>query len=85
MVSARLPADIGTKLRDHARAVDPFLKDAKNNTRPVAGINLLRSGDLWQLTPPDGGFLGDKPVDNIFQHRQSCTDRVYYGAKPQLE
>ena len=70
MVSARLLADIDTKLRNYARAVDPFLKDAKNNTRPVAGINLLCSGDVWQLPPPDGGFLGDIPCEFIQASRQ---------------
>ena len=61
MVSARLPADVDMKHCDYARAVDPFLKDANKNTRPLAGINLLCSGDSWQLPPPDGGLLGDIP------------------------
>ena len=65
MVSARLLADVDTQLRNYARGVDPFLKDAKNNTRPFAGINLLCSGDVWQLPPPDGGFLGDIPYEFI--------------------
>ena len=65
MVSARSLADIDTKLRNYARVVDPFLKDAKNNTRPFAGINMLCSGDFWQLLPPDGGFLGDIPCELI--------------------
>ena len=43
MVSARLLADVDTKLRNYARAVDPRLKDANKHTRPFAGINLLCS------------------------------------------
>ena len=70
MVSARLLADVDTKLRNYARGVDPFLQDAKLNTRPFAGINLLRSGDVWQLTPPDGGFLVDIPCEFIQASRQ---------------
>ena len=53
-----------------ARAVDPFVKDTKNNTRSFAGRNILCSGDFWQLPPPDGGFLGDIPSDFIQASRQ---------------
>ena len=47
MVSARLLADVGTKLRSCARAVDPYVKDANHNTRPFAGLNVSCSGDVW--------------------------------------
>ena len=57
MVSARLLADIDFKLRSYVRSVDPFARDAKNVLRPFAGVNVLFSGDVWQLPPSDGGFL----------------------------
>ena len=65
MVSAKLLADIDTKLRSLARDVDPYAKDEKKNMRPFAGVNILCSGDFWQLPPPEGGFLGDIPCEYI--------------------
>ena len=70
MVSARILADVDTKLRRFARAVDPYVKDASKNPRPVAGLNILCSGDVWQLPPPDGGFLGDIPCEFIQASRK---------------
>ena len=63
MVSAKLLADIDTQLRSLARDVDLYARDAKNQMRPFAGINLLCSGDVWQLPPPADGFLGDIPCE----------------------
>ena len=57
MVSARLLADIDEKLRSYYNSVDPFALDRKGDVRPFAGLNLLVSGDVWQLPPSDGGFL----------------------------
>ena len=70
MVSARLLADVDTKLRSCARAVGPCVKDAKTNTRSFAGLNVLCSGDFWQLPHPDGGLLGDIPCEIIQASRQ---------------
>ena len=70
MVSAKLLADIDTKLRSLARDVDPYARDAKNQMRPFAGVNLLCSGDFWQLPPPEGGFLGDIPCEYIKASRK---------------
>ena len=38
--------------------------------RPFAGVNMLFSGDFWQLPPPEGGFLGDIPFEFIQNSRQ---------------
>ena len=57
MVSAKLLADIDSKLRSLARDVDPYAKNNKGVMRPLAGVNVIFSGDVWQLLPPDGGFL----------------------------
>ena len=70
MVSAKLLADIDTKLRSLARDVDLYARDAKNQMRPFAGINLLCSGDFWQLPPPADGFLGDIPCEYIKASRK---------------
>ena len=65
MVSARLLADVDLKLRSYVRAADPFAHNGKNELRPSAGVNVLFSGDVWQLPPSDGGFLGDIPHELI--------------------
>ena len=58
MVSAKLLADIDTKLRSLARDVDLYARDKNGVKRPFAGVNILCSGDFWQLPPPEGGLLG---------------------------
>ena len=70
MVSATLLAEIDMKLRSLARDVDPYAKNTKGVLRPFAGVNLLCSGDVWQLPPPDGGFLGDIPCEYIQASRK---------------
>ena len=37
---------------------------------PFGGLNVVFSGDVWQLPPPDGGFLGDIPVEFIRNARK---------------
>ena len=74
MVSARLLADVDTKLRSFARAVNPYVKEAYTNPRPCAGLTILCSGDVWQLPPLDGGLLGDIPCELI------QASRTYYPA-----
>ena len=70
MVSASLLAEIDMKLRSLARDVDPYCKNTKGALRPFAGVNVLCSGDFWQLPPPDGGFLGDIPTEYIQASRR---------------
>ena len=70
MVSARLLADVDCKLRCLARACSPFTKNNKGMQRPFGGLNVLFSGDFWQLPPPDGGLLGDVPVEFIRNARK---------------
>ena len=50
MVSARLLADIDSKLRSYARFVDRFARNSKNVLRPFAGVNVLLSGDLGRYS-----------------------------------
>ena len=70
MVSARLLADIDYQLRNYYRHNSEFAYDKKHNRlRPFAGVNVLFSGDFWQLPPPEGGFLGDLPFEYIQNSR----------------
>ena len=34
------------------------------------GLNVVCSGDFWQLAPPEGGFMGDIPFEFIQRSRQ---------------
>ena len=36
----------------------------------MGGLNIIFSGDVWQLPPPDGGFLGDIPTEYIRNARK---------------
>ena len=65
MVSSQLLAEIDCKLRDVVRKLGTHKLDAKGNIRAFGGINVLLSGDLWQLDPPRGGFLASIPVNFI--------------------
>ena len=65
MVSARLFAEVDLKLRDVIRRIGTDKIDALGVDRPFGGLNVLCSGDFWQLPPPDGGFLADIPTDYI--------------------
>ena len=53
-----------------ARDVDPYARDKNGVKRPFAGVNILCSGDFWQLPPPEGGFLGDIPCEYIQASRK---------------
>ena len=80
MVSARLLAEIDCKLRALARASSPFTKNKRGMQRSFGGLNVLFSGDVWQLPPPDGGFLGDIPVEYIRNARKySPTPSIAHG------
>ena len=70
MVSARLLADVDCKLRALSRASSPFIKNKQGAHYPFGGLNIVFSGDFWQLPPPDGGFLGDIPTEYIRNARK---------------
>ena len=69
MVSAKLLAQLDMKLREVIRDIGTQ-KLANGRTRPFGGLNVLCSGDFWQLDPPDGGFLGGIPTEFIARARK---------------
>ena len=77
MVSAKLLAEIDMKLRHVMSDVGTTKKGAQGRTRAFGGINLLCCGDLWQLDPPGGGFLGSIPVEFM-------RKAMKYDAKPDI-
>ena len=72
-VSARLLAQLDVKLRSVVRDLAWHKRDGDQNTRPFGGLNVLCSGDFWQLDPPDNGSrssLADIPVEFIRRARK---------------
>ena len=69
MVGSRLFAQIDMKLREVIRDIGTQ-KLARGKTRPFGGLDVIVSGDFWQLDPPDGGFLGGIPAEYIARARK---------------
>jgi hypothetical protein len=59
MVSAKLLAEIDVKLQQMVRAKHTLSGDAEGLASAFAGVNILFSGDFWQLDLPSGGFLAE--------------------------
>ena len=70
MVSARLLAEVDAKLRGVIRDVGTTKRGDAGVPRPFGGLNVVLSGDFWQLAPPDGGFLADVPTERISAARK---------------
>ena len=80
MVSAKQLAGFDCKLRALALASSPFTTTKQGMQRPFDGLNVLFSVDLWQFPPPDGGFLGDIPVEYIRNARTyTPTPSIAHG------
>ena len=80
MVSARLLAQMDVKLRNVIREIGTAKIGKDKRDRPFGGLNILASGDLWQIDPPDGGFLGNIPVEFIRRGRMhSPAPTVAHG------
>jgi len=70
MVGASLLADMDVRLRDAVVDVNPRKRSSCGHAHPFGGLNVLLSGDLWQLPPPSGGFLGNIPAEFIANARR---------------
>ena len=70
MVGSSLLAEVDMKLRDVVVDVNPHKKTHSGHVRPFGGLNVLLSGDLWQLPPPSGGYLGNIPAEFIANARR---------------
>ncbi len=70
MVGASLLAEVDMKLRDVVVDVNPSKRSSRGHAHPFGGLNVLLSGDLWQLAPPSGGFVGNIPAEFIANARK---------------
>ena len=63
MVSSKLLAQMDVKLRDVIRDLHTAKCNRSGHSRAFGGLNVVCSGDFWQLEPPDGGFLASIPCE----------------------
>ncbi len=70
MVGSSLLAEVDMKLRDVVVDVNPYKRSGSGHAHPFGGLNVLLSGDLWQLAPPSGGFVGNIPAEYIANARK---------------
>ena len=70
MVGSSLLAEVDMKLRDVIVDVSPYKRNKTGHAQPFGGLNVLLSGDLWQLPPPSGGYLGNIPAEFIANARK---------------
>ena len=67
MVGAKLLAKVDAKLRAIMTDVGDKQENLSGLSRAFGGIHVVSVGDFWQLDPPKGGFLGDKPLGVLAQ------------------
>ena len=81
MVSAELLARLELRCRELVRDLSDS-KYAQDSAlvRPFGGLNVILAGDLWQLPPPRGTFLGDVPWE-MLTHGKS--KKVAHAARGQ--
>ena len=80
MVSAELLARLELRCRELVRDLAPgkYAKE-RANARPFGGLNVILAGDLWQLPPPRGTFLGEVPWEWLTQGRTKKVAHTIHG------
>eukprot|EP00438_Fugacium_kawagutii_P013325 Skav213524 [mRNA] locus=scaffold1184:334:2472:- [translate_table: standard] len=80
MVSAELLARLELRCRELVRdlAQSKYAKDSAY-ARPFGGLNVILAGDMWQLPPPRGTFLGDVPWEWLTQCKTKKVAHTIHG------
>ena len=80
MVSAELLAQLELRCREMIRdlGVSKYSRNA-GEARPFGGLNIILAGDLYQLPPPKGTFLGDIPWDLVAGRKASKRATGHHG------
>ena len=82
MVSAELLAQLEMRCRELMRDVGVFkYRQHAGEPRPFGGLNVILAGDLYQLPPPKGTFLGDVPWDLVAGRKASKRATGHHGQR----
>eukprot|EP00438_Fugacium_kawagutii_P008899 Skav215707 [mRNA] locus=scaffold2573:242958:252224:+ [translate_table: standard] len=80
MVSAELLARLELRCRELVRdlAQSKYAMD-QAYARPFGGLNVILAGDMWQLPPPRGTFLGDVPWEWLTRCKNKKVAHTIHG------
>ena len=79
MVSAELLAQLEHRCREIMRDLSLGKFAADGSVEPFGGLNVILSGDLFQLPPPKGTFLGDVPWDLLTGKKKTKQATALHG------
>ena len=80
MVSAELLARLDLRCRELVRdlAQSKYARGSAH-ARPFGGLNVILAGDLWQLPPPRGTFLGEVPWEMLTSGKSRKVAHTVHG------
>eukprot|EP00435_Cladocopium_sp_Y103_P058343 s631_g20.t1 len=79
MVSAELLAQLELRCRELMRDLSVAKYSSDGRPRPFGGLNVILAGDLYQLPPPKGTFLGDIPWDLVAGRKATKQATALHG------
>ena len=82
MVSAELLARMDLRCRELVRDLaQSKYAPGSAHAQPFGGLNVLVAGDLWQLPPPRGTFLGEVPWEMLTKGTSKKVAHTVHGQK----
>ena len=79
MVSAELLAQLELRCRELMRDLSFAKYGGDGRARPFGGPNVILAGDLYQLPPPKGTFVGDIPWDLVAGRKATKRATALHG------